>query len=48
MPSPSKFAGLFTDEKTIEDRALNLAGAQPFRAALARLLPGCDQGVVIR
>jgi len=38
MSSLSKFAGLFTDEKTIDDRALNLAGAQPFRATLARLL----------
>jgi hypothetical protein len=28
----------FSDEKTLENRALNLAGAQPVRAVLARLL----------
>ena len=38
IPSPSEFATLFTAEKTIEDHSLNLVGAQPLRAALARLL----------
>ncbi len=38
MPPTSEFARLFTAEKTIEDRALNLAGVQPLRAVLARLL----------
>jgi hypothetical protein len=31
-------AGVFTDSKTVENRALNRAGAQPFRAVLARFL----------
>jgi hypothetical protein len=31
-------SGVFTDAKTIDSRALNLAGVQPFRAVLARVL----------
>jgi Phytanoyl-CoA dioxygenase (PhyH) len=38
MPPLGQLRRLFSDDKTVDNRALNLAGAQPLRAVLARLL----------
>jgi hypothetical protein len=46
----SQVARVFTDAKIVESRALNLVGAQPFRALLARLLynlrPGSEDPLI--
>ena len=36
MSALSEFTRMFTVAKTLDSRALNLAGAQPFRALIAR------------
>lgn len=38
MSPVNELARVFTDAKTVDSRALNLAGVQPFRAVTARLL----------
>jgi hypothetical protein len=37
MPPLEQLKSLFSDDKTVDNRALNLAGVQPLRAVLARL-----------
>jgi len=47
----SQVARVFTDAKTVDSRTLNVAGAQPLRAALARLLykarPGSRDPLIV-
>lgn len=44
MSTVTEVARVFTGDKTIDGRALNLAGVQPFRAVLARFLYNLRRG----
>jgi hypothetical protein len=44
MSPVTEIARVFTDAKTVDSRALNLAGAQPFRSVLARFLYNLRRG----